>query len=110
MATIKEICDKFDAIFELEGKKQKDAVTKLKKWIEEKIDLTQSEVDKNITITQYYWLLWMYGKVQFLTEENNNNILDHYKNMVEEYDAKSKGLTEKYHVTSMYQMVQIEEW
>jgi hypothetical protein len=109
MATIKEICDKFDAIFELEGKKQKDAVTKLKKWIEEKIDFTQPESDNQITYTQYHWLIWMYGKVQFLTDENNSNILDHYKNMVEEYDVKSKELTEKYHVTSMYQVMQINE-
>jgi hypothetical protein len=106
MATLKEICDKFDKHYELEGKKQKEVVTKLKVAIEEKWIAAKADMEASgMSWIELEWLVWMYGKVRYVTDEENEEIIGHYKHIVDLYDTRSKQITDEKHFTTMFQVI-----
>lgn len=106
METLKEICDKFDKQYELEGKKQKEVVSKLKAAIEEKWVAAKSDFGATgMSIIELDWLVWMYGKVRYITDEENEEIIAQYKSKQDIYDERSKRISNEKHFTTMFQVI-----
>lgn len=100
---VKNICDKFDTSFELDGRKKKENDKTVLKLIEDMFrESVKTEIE--LSIRKMCWLAWMYGKTAKQVEnvELNSGIIQLFSDVEKLYDAEAKRLSERYKYTSMY--------
>lgn len=91
---VKELCDKFDSTYELEGKK----LNKVKDEIKAEIESTWIRYD------YHDWKVWMYGQL-FVGESVPADYEPEYSSIKDEMTERNKHLSATYHLTSMYDVI-----
>ena len=106
ITTLEDACNLFDEHYELDGKLQKEVVTVLKNWIESKWITAKKDMSAaGMSMIELDWLVWIYGKIRYVTKEENEEIIGQYKNIVDIYDYRNRKITEEKHFTTMFQVI-----
>jgi len=96
---LKEMCDKFDESFELEGGKHKRLVEKLLPQIE-------AAYLENKDSSEADWLVWMYGKLA--EGEGNQEMLSKYAEIREESDEYVRNAASEFKLFSLYDVIMLK--
>lgn len=95
---LKEMCDKFDESFELEGGRHKRLVEKLLPQLE-------AAYLENKDSSKADWLVWMYGKLA--EGEGNQEMLSKYAEIREESDEYVRHVAAEFKLFSMYDIIML---
>jgi len=104
MISLKELCDKFDSTYELEGRK----LNKVKDELREEIENIDDTIIKNYkNYGDVSWLIWMYGQL-FTGEKMEPGLESRYLEIKNEMTERNKHLSSTYHLTSMFDVIEAD--
>ena len=106
---LEKICRMFDEHYELSEKEQKALVTDLKTIIEKQWRAAKKNFDATgMSMIELDWIVWMYGKLRYITRGVNEEIIGQYKSKQDVYDQRSRDISEEKHFTNMYDVIKYD--
>ena len=104
MMSLKELCDKFDSTYELEGRELQKVKDEIRKEIE---NIDEIIIKNHKNYGDITWIIWMYG--QLFSSENMKPVLeDEYLKLKSEMTERNKYLSSTYHLTSMFSVIEAD--